>query len=183
MLNFSRMPLRWRLTLLITLICTLTLGAAFGGYFALEVLRLQDDVAKNSQEFASQLAVSVSDTISSGAEITASDWRQWLTSNDPIVAVVVYSPTGRVISSYIRPGVGASIGSLRSAYMNVNFSTDEAIITRKLVGKDNHRFGTLVLTARATEEARFQPRRVPLAPVLRVHHDRHAQRPRRRPAI
>ncbi len=90
MLNFSRMPLRWRLTLLITLICTLTLGAAFGGYFALEVLRLQDDVAKNSQEFASQLAVSVADSISSGAEITASDWRQWLTSNEPIVAVVVY---------------------------------------------------------------------------------------------
>ncbi len=145
------MPLRWRLTLLITLVSTLTLGAAFGGYFGFEVLRLQDDVTKNSQEFTSQLAVTVSDFLASGSEPSTKDWQNWITNHDTIVAVVVYSPTGKVLSSYIRPGSGASIGSLRSAY--VNFSTDEAVIPTKLVDRNNRRLGTLVLTARATEEA------------------------------
>ncbi len=93
------MPLRWRLTLLITLVSTLTLGAAFGGYFGFEVLRLQDDVTKNSQEFTSQLAVTVSDFLASGSEPSTKDWQNWITNHDTIVAVVVYSPTGKVLSS------------------------------------------------------------------------------------
>jgi signal transduction histidine kinase/DNA-binding response OmpR family regulator len=154
MLNLSRMPLRWRLTLLITLVCTLTLGGAFGGYFALEILRLQDDVTKNSRDFANQLSVNVADFLANGSEPSGEDWRAWITSNDTIVAVVVYSPTGKVISSYIRPGSGAAIGSLRAAYLSVNFSTDEAVIPIRLFSRDSRRLGTLVVTARATDEAR-----------------------------
>ena len=144
------MPLRWRLTLLITLVCTLTLGAAFGGYFALGVLRLQDDVAKNSQDFTDQLAVRVSDYLASGSEPTTRDWLNWVTNREAIVAVVVYSPTGRILTKYTRPGWEGSIGSLRATF--VNFSTDEAVIQRKLYDPSKKRLGTLVVTARATPD-------------------------------
>ena len=155
MLNLSRMPLRWRLTLLITLVCTLTLGGAFGAYFALEILRLQDDVTKNSRDFASQLSVTVADFLDNGAEPSKEDWRIWITSNESIVAVAVYSPDGKkIVSSYIRPGSGAALGSLKAALLSVNFSTDEAIIPIRLFGRDGARLGTMVVTARATAEAR-----------------------------
>ena len=36
---FDRMPLRWRLTLLITSICAVTLLAAFAGYLAVELYK------------------------------------------------------------------------------------------------------------------------------------------------
>ena len=75
------MPLRWRLTLLITLVCTLTLGGAFGGYFGLEILKLQDDVSKNSKDFANQLSVTVTDFLSTGSEPAQEDWRSWVTQN------------------------------------------------------------------------------------------------------
>ena len=41
---FDRMPLRWRLTLLITSICAVTLLAAFGGYLAAELIKIRQSV-------------------------------------------------------------------------------------------------------------------------------------------
>lgn len=61
----NEMPLRWRLTLLITLISTLTLGTAFTGYYVLEVRRLHEDVAKTSDGIANQLSVNVTHILES----------------------------------------------------------------------------------------------------------------------
>ena len=151
----NEMPLRWRLTLLITLISTLTLGTAFTGYYVLEVRRLHEDVAKTSDGIANQLSVNVTHILESNPEPSKENLplRVWLTANETIIAAVVYSPTNRVLASWIRPDSGASVGSLRAAYVQ-NFSTDEAVIPKKLVSRDNRRLGFLVLTARASEEAR-----------------------------
>src|SRR5882762_6419113 len=134
MLNYSRMPLRWRLTLLITLVCTLTLGAAFGGYFLIGVFRLRDDVAQKSHEIAGLLSGRVTSILETNPEPSIKDLplRVWLTDYDNIVAAVVYSPKNLVLASpYIRPDSGASIGSLRTAI--TGFSTDDVVISYKLM--------------------------------------------------
>ena len=59
---FDRMPLRWRITLLITSICAVTLLMAFGGYLTVEWYKahqtLQDRMESN-QRLLVQNAVSI----------------------------------------------------------------------------------------------------------------------------
>ncbi|HWA09317.1 MAG TPA: response regulator [Opitutaceae bacterium] len=155
MLTSSGMPLRWRLTLLITLVCTLTLGAAFAGYYVMEVRRLHDDVAKTSDDIANQVAVNVTGILEKNPAATEEELplRIWLTSNETIITAVVYSPTNKVLSKWVRPGSGGAIGSVRAAYVST-FSTDEAVIPKRLTGPGGRRLGTLVLTAQASPEAR-----------------------------
>ena len=164
MFDFSRMPLRWRLTLLITLISSFTLGIAFAGYYVMEVHQLHDDVIKTSDDIASQLADNVAltwDTASQSAQdnnqlrdLLRERLRTSLVGNDTINAAVVYSTNYHIVANWVRPGYGVAVGSLRAAIMD-NFSTEDALVTKQLVGPSSlRRLGTLALTARATDEAR-----------------------------
>src|SRR5690348_8283574 len=60
MVNLKGMSLRWRLTLLIAIVSTLTLAAAFGGFYVLENIKLDDDVRARATDNANSLATALS---------------------------------------------------------------------------------------------------------------------------
>gem|GEM_PF-6790960 len=147
----NRMPLRWRLTLLITLICTLTLAAAFVGYLALEVSRLHEEVARNSQSTQRLLVESVTAVLERDPTATDFPVLNTLKNDDTIVAAAVYSPDDRsILEKYVR---GTDEFIPRPKLFSPSFSTDEVIIFRPLV-RDNHKLGTIYLKAKAGAEAR-----------------------------
>jgi signal transduction histidine kinase/DNA-binding response OmpR family regulator len=112
MLKFKRMPLRWQLTLLITLISSVTLAAAFGSYFFLEVLNLREDVEINYQRTQKQLRKEITKILTSNpalaqlapgqerAEPDRFKLKELLGKDDTVVAAGVFSPNERLLDSF-----------------------------------------------------------------------------------
>ena len=160
------LPLHWRLTLLITLVSSLTLGVAIGGYYWIEVQKVHTTVANNAGKVATQAARLVTETLERGDRLTDDYFRTAFVDDENIQAAVVYEPSGkaRMSGGWIRAGSGASIGSLRSTYNYLNLSTDalssflsqfspeKVFIQKTLRAADGRLLGTLVLTAGASEE-------------------------------
>jgi signal transduction histidine kinase/CheY-like chemotaxis protein len=112
MLKFKRMPLRWQLTLLITLISSVTLAVAFAAYFFLEVLNMREDVEMNYERTKRVLLEKITTALKekpSLAQIGPEEipdrfkLRDLLSKDDTVIAVGVYTPdTGneRFLYSY-----------------------------------------------------------------------------------
>ncbi|MEO6568832.1 MAG: ATP-binding protein, partial [Opitutaceae bacterium] len=111
MLKFRRMPLRWQLTLLITLISSVTLAAAFASYFFLEVLNLREEVQSNYLRTERLLRTQIGSSIKNNpdlaqigpdqvAEPNRFDLKDLLSRDDTVVGVGVYTPNERLLYSY-----------------------------------------------------------------------------------
>jgi signal transduction histidine kinase/DNA-binding response OmpR family regulator len=159
------LPLHWRLTLLITLVSSLTLAVAIGGYYWIEIQKVHTAVENNAGKVASQRGAAVTEILERGDRLTDDYFRTAFVDDENIQAAVVYEPSGktRMSGGWIRAGSGASIGSLRSTYGNListdtitnllnAFSAEKVFIQRPLRAADGRLLGTLVLTAGASEE-------------------------------
>src|SRR3954468_20405979 len=111
MLKFKRLPLRWQLTLLITLISSVTLAAAFGSYFFLEVLNLREEVQSNYQRTRRLLRAQITLSIKNNpdlaqlgpneqAEPNRFGLKDLLSKDDTVVGAGVYTPSERLLDSY-----------------------------------------------------------------------------------
>jgi signal transduction histidine kinase/DNA-binding response OmpR family regulator len=159
------LPLHWRLTLLITLVSSLTLGVAISGYWWFEVRKIHETVENNAGKVATQAAGRVTEILERGERLPEDYFRLAFVDDENIQAAVVYEPKGRarMAGGWIRAGSGASIGSLSSTY-NLRLATDvisgilsqispeTVFIQKPLRGSDGRSLGTLVLTASASEE-------------------------------
>ena len=140
---FDRMPLRWRLTLLITAICAGTLLAAFGGYLGVELVKIRQSV-NDRMESTQRLLVENTTSILE-RDPTATDFSLNTLEGDPtIVAAAVYSADDHLLTKYVRPGVTEFIPRPRA--LTLNFSTDQVVIFRTLK-HDGQKIGTLYLKA------------------------------------
>ena len=63
---FNRLPLHWRLTLLITGVCAVALGFAFAGYVFLELWRLRSEIAGRIAPMAGRRHAAVGLTVAKG---------------------------------------------------------------------------------------------------------------------
>jgi signal transduction histidine kinase/CheY-like chemotaxis protein len=152
MLKFKSMPLRWQLTLLITLISSLTLAAAFASYFFLEVLNLKEEIARNS--FATERLLLPQINLTLKRDRAATDFGlSNLTKSDSIVAAAVFTPDERILESYIRAADKGKEFIPRPSRFMANFSTDETVIFRPL-GHQDAPIGTFYLKAKASPEQR-----------------------------
>jgi signal transduction histidine kinase/CheY-like chemotaxis protein len=140
---FDRMPLRWRLTLLITSICAVTLLAAFGGYLAVELVKIRSTVS-DRMESTMRLLVENATAILV-RDPTATNFPLKSLASDPtIVAAAVYSADDHLLTKFVRPGVDEFIPRPRG--ITLNFSTDQVIIFRPL-RHEGQQIGTLYLKA------------------------------------
>ncbi|MEO7797279.1 MAG: ATP-binding protein, partial [Opitutaceae bacterium] len=112
------MPLRWQLTLLITLISSVTLAAAFASYFFLEVLNLREEVESNYERTSRNLRAQITLNLKSnpgivrqldqeGKDANLYGLRELLAKDDTVVAAAVYTPdtpNERILDKYTRPG-------------------------------------------------------------------------------
>ena len=140
---FDRMPLRWRLTLLITSICAVTLLAAFGGYLAVELVKIRSSVS-DRMESTMRLLVENATAILV-RDPTATNFPLKSLASDPtVVAAAVYSADDHLLTKFVRPGVTEYIPRPRG--ITLNFSTDQVIIFRPL-RHEGQQIGTLYLKA------------------------------------
>jgi signal transduction histidine kinase/DNA-binding response OmpR family regulator len=137
----SRMPLRWRLTLLITGVCAVTLSAAFAGYLSVELWRLRQRVAERVELIQVPLAERAEGILA--RDPAAADFGLSAFASDPtIVAAAVYSAEDRLLEKYVRDGADEFIPLPRA--FAVNFSADEFRLFRPLV-VDGRKVGSIYL--------------------------------------
>ncbi len=147
----NRLPLRWRLTLLITLISSLTLCAAFAGYIVLDILRLHDDVDRNSQALLHEYVDRATALLERDPKATDFGLKNLRLEKD-VVAAAVFSPDVRILDKYIRRGeINEFIPRPRSFV--TNFSADE-VVGFHSIGRGTQNLGTFYLKAEAGSEAR-----------------------------
>src|ERR1035437_3995769 len=140
---FDRMPLRWRLTLLITSICAVTLLAAFGGYLAVELLKIRQSVTDRMESTIRLLVANATSILE--RDPTATDFPLSSLQSDPtVVAAAVYSADDHLLTKFVRPGVTEYIPRPRA--LTLNFSTDQVVIFRPLM-HEGQKIGTLYLKA------------------------------------
>ncbi len=140
---FDRMPLRWRLTLLITSICAVTLLAAFGGYLAVELVKIRSSVS-DRMESTMRLLVENATAILA-RDPAATDFPLKSLQSDPtIVAAAVYAADDHLLTKFIRPGVAEFIPRPRA--ITLNFTTDQVVIFRPL-RHEGQQIGTRYLKA------------------------------------
>src|SRR5689334_11704790 len=114
MLKFKRMPLRWQLTLLITLISSLTLGIAFVSYFVLQVRYLKEELETSADAAETRFVPRITYTLRTlppqlpvsedGKPVSLFNLPD-LAANNAIIAAGVFTPDERLLESYVKAGV------------------------------------------------------------------------------
>ncbi len=141
-----RLPLRWRLTLLITGVSAVTLGTAFVGYLFFEYWNYRQEIAERiepTQQLLTERAVSILERDPDATEFGLGS----LASDPTIVAAAVYSADSRTLSRYVREGTEEFI-PLPSSNFSATFSPGEVILFRPLM-RDQRMLGTLYLKAQS----------------------------------
>jgi len=137
----DRMPLRWRLTLLITSICAVTLLTAFGGYLIAEWYRLKETVVDRTEATMRLLVDNAISVLSRDPKATDFPLSS-LEGDATIVAAAVYSADDKLLTKFVRPGEFIP----RPRTTTLNFTTDRLIIFRPLM-YEGQKIGTLYLKA------------------------------------
>ena len=141
---FDRMPLRWRLTLLITSICAVTLLAAFGGYLAVELVKIRSSVSDRMETTMRLLVENVTAILI--RDPAATDFPLKSLASDPtIVAAAVYSADDRLLTKFVRPGVTEFIPRPRA--ITLDFSHADQVIIFRPLRHEGQQIGTLYLKA------------------------------------
>jgi signal transduction histidine kinase/CheY-like chemotaxis protein len=172
MLKFKRMPLRWQLTLLITLISSVLLAVAFASFFFLAVLNLRENVASDAYATERLLLPHITRVFKEAYAPKEEDFdlKNLLAQSDSIVAAAIFSPEvkrERILAKHVRAEAENEIiprPSNPQQFMG-NFPTDEVILFRAIGPPDNPN-GTLYLKAKASAEQRAQLLRLVPAMVL-----------------
>jgi signal transduction histidine kinase/CheY-like chemotaxis protein len=154
MLKFRSMPLRWQLTLLITLISSLTLAAAFVSYFFLEVWNLRDEVDRNVESTQRLLVRQI--TLALKADPNTQNFGlKELAKDDTILAAAVYTPNETILEKYTRADAKNEIIP-RPSKPIIPFSTD-AVVRFAIIGSQEKPLALFYLKCgpSAEQRARF----------------------------
>jgi len=134
---------RWKLTLLIVLICGVSLSLAFVTLYIYDVWQSNLEVQRRIENTRSLLVKTLTPLLEQNPNAT--DLPLNLASPDlQIVAAAVFSADGRVLSQFIRPGWNETIPALQRMSGLVN--TDRAVVWSTMSG-NGKTFGTLYLKA------------------------------------
>lgn len=140
---FSRLPFRWKVSVLTIFVCALSLSAALAAFYLFEVYRFRHETAAEMDSAAALVTDSAISSIESNpAPLDVS--LQSLGKMPNVVAAAIYSPENRLLAKYIKQGSNEFIP--RPTRINFNFSNDEVVIVRAL-RKDGNTLGTLYVKA------------------------------------
>jgi signal transduction histidine kinase len=162
MLKFRRMPLRWQLTLLITLISSLTLGVAFISYFILQVRYLKEEIETSAYAAQTQFMKRIIPALKNyqppppdtEVEKKSLFGLQDLATNNAIVAAGVFTPDERLLESYTRADAINETIPRPSRYRSTFTMTSDQVFSFKPLETQGRVIGTFYLKAGATPEQR-----------------------------
>ncbi|MBX3751707.1 MAG: HAMP domain-containing protein [Opitutaceae bacterium] len=147
----KRLPLRWRLTLLITGVSAVTLGLSLAGYITLEYLRFRQELTIRTQATERFYAASATAALQADRQAAGFSLRA-LEAENMIAAAALYSPNNKLLAKYLRSGADEYIPLPRSQRL-WDLVNDELVTFRPLI-VNGELLGTLYLKASSPEEAR-----------------------------
>src|SRR5512142_1033025 len=138
------LPFRWKLSLIIISVCAVSLLAAIGSFYFLEVLRFHNEIYRRMEATQRLLMENLvtalaKDPTSTNLPLTA------MQSEEMIAAAAVYSTDNRLLAKYVRPGSNEFIPLPQR--INISFSTDQVVTYHQLRTADGRVLGTLYLKA------------------------------------
>ncbi len=147
----NRLPLRWRLTLLITGVSAVTLGLSLAGYITLEYFRFRQELTIRTQATERFYAASATAALQANPSAPGFSLKA-LETESMIAAAALYSPNNKLLAKYLRAGADEYIPLPRSTRL-WDLVNDELISFQPLI-VNGELLGTLYLKASSPEEAR-----------------------------
>ena len=141
----NRLPFRWKLTLLIVLVCTISLGVSFVGFYIYDGVRFKTELDRRidtTKRLVLDRAAAAIDEAPDKPVLSL----QFLEREIEIVAAAVYSADGRLIAKYIKEGSKEFIPPPQR--FNTLFSIpDRTVILTPVRTKEDRVAGTLFIKA------------------------------------
>ena len=137
-------PFRWKLSLLIISVCAVSLMAAIGGLYLLEVFRFQNEIyhrLQGTQRLLIETIVGAMEKDQAAPDVSLAS----LQADETIVAAAVFSSGNRLLVKYIKPGAAEFIPLPQ--HINLSLSTDQVSTFITLRAKDGRELGKLYLKA------------------------------------
>lgn len=143
----SSLPFRWKLTLIIISVCAVSLLAALGSYYVIEVYRFRSEIIQRMDTTRRLMAENVASALEK--DPTAADLSLGvLASNELIVAAAVYSTENKLLAKFIKPGANEFIPLPKVVNLNYfDLSMEEVSVFYPLRSRDGKSLGTLYLKA------------------------------------
>lgn len=141
----NRLPFRWKLTLLIVLVCTISLGVSFVGFYIYDGVRFKTELDRRidtTKRLVLDRAAAAIDEAPDKPVLSL----QFLEREIEIVAAAVYNADGRLIAKYIKEGSKEFIPPPQR--FNTLFSIpDRTVILTPVRTKEDRVAGTLFIKA------------------------------------
>jgi signal transduction histidine kinase/CheY-like chemotaxis protein len=137
----NNLPLRWKLTLLILLVCTISLGASFAGFFVYDSWRMHGEVEKRLDATKALLIDAALAAFEQNPDAPVIPLR--LLERDPqILAAAVYSDQNVLLAKYTKAGEFIP----RPQRIQGFFGGDSSVVLAP-IRKNGRIYGTLYLKA------------------------------------
>ena len=140
----NSLPFRWKLTLLILLVCTISLGVSFVGFYIYDGIRFRDELGlrvDSAKRLVLDRAVAAIEISADKPDIPL----QFLDKEAEIVAAAIYSPDGKLLSKYIKEGSTEFIPPPQR-FVTL-FDTDRTVVLAPIRASDQRVLGTLLIKA------------------------------------
>ena len=149
----NSLPFRWKLTLLILLVCTISLGVSFVGFYVYDGIRFQEELDRrlgSAKRLVLDRAVLAIEANADKPDIPL----QFLDNEAEIVSAAVYGADGRLLSKYIKTGAAEYIPPPQR--FSTLFNTDRTVVLTSIRNRDQRVLGTLFIKAdpNAVKDAR-----------------------------
>src|SRR6185295_9676139 len=98
---FSRLPFRWKVSVLTITVCAISLSAALAAFYVFEVYRFRNESAVEMEAAAALVtdnAISSIETAPSPLDLSLQSLTRW----PNVVAAAIYSPDNRLLAKYIK---------------------------------------------------------------------------------
>ena len=138
------LPFRLKLSLIIISVCAVSLAAAIGAFYSMEVYRFNNESYRRLEATHALLKERLADALArdpaAARQVLAA-----LESDESVVAAAVFSPDKRLLARYIKAGSNEFIPLPQR--IRLSLSTDHVVIFDPLRSRDGHLFGSFYLKA------------------------------------
>jgi len=138
------LPFRLKLSLIIISVCAVSLAAAIGAFYSMEVYRFNNESYRRLEATHALLKERLADALArdpaAARQVLAA-----LESDESVLAAAIFSPDKRLLARYIKAGSNEFIPLPQR--IRLSFSTDHVVIFDPLRSRDGHLFGSFYLKA------------------------------------
>jgi len=138
------LPFRLKLSLIIISVCAVSLAAAIGAFYSMEVYRFNNESYRRLEATHALLKERLADALARDPT-AARHVLAALESDDSVLAAAIFSPDKKLLARYIKAGSNEFIPLPQR--IRLSLSTDHVVIFDPLRSPDGHLFGSFYLKA------------------------------------